>query len=57
MFIREVGVHSDIFVELSLFIYSHYFVTLFFPRTIAAWNGLSTEVVFSETVDGFKSKI
>ena len=29
----------------------------FFPRTIAIWNGLTTEVVSAETVDGFKSKI
>ena len=29
----------------------------FFPRTIATWNGLITEAVSAETVDGFKSKI
>ena len=29
----------------------------FFPRTIATWNGLTTEAVSAETVDGFKSKI
>ena len=29
----------------------------FFPRTIATWNGLTTEAVSVETVDGFKSKI
>ena len=29
----------------------------FFPRTIAIWNGLTTEAVSAETVDGFKSKI
>ena len=29
----------------------------FFPRTIATWNGLTTEAVSGETVDGFKSKI
>ena len=29
----------------------------FFPRTIATWNGLTTEAVSAEAVDGFKSKI
>ena len=29
----------------------------FFPRTIATWNGLTTEAVSAETVDGFKAKI
>ena len=29
----------------------------FFPRTIAAWNGLTTKAVSRETVDGFKSKL
>ena len=29
----------------------------FFPRTIVAWNGLTTEAVSLETVDGFKAKI
>ena len=29
----------------------------FFPRTMATWNGLTTEAVSAETVDGFKSKI
>ena len=29
----------------------------FFPRTIATWNGLTTEAVSVETADGFKSKI
>ena len=29
----------------------------FFPRTIATWNGLTTEDVSAETVDGFKFKI
>ena len=28
----------------------------FFPRTIATWNGLTTEAVSAETVDGFKAK-
>ena len=28
----------------------------FFPRTVATWNGLATEAVSVETVDGFKSK-
>ena len=28
----------------------------FFPRTIATWNGLTTETVSAETVDRFKSK-
>ena len=28
-----------------------------FPRTIATWNGLTSEAVPAETVDGFKSKI
>ena len=37
--------------------YTDSFKNSFFPRTIATWNGLSTEAVFSETVDGFKSKI
>ena len=29
----------------------------FLPRTIATWNGLTTEAVSAETVDGFKAKI
>ena len=29
----------------------------FFPRTIAAWNGLTTKAVSRETVDGLKSKL
>ena len=29
----------------------------FFPRTIATWNGLTTEAVSAETFDGFKAKI
>ena len=29
----------------------------FFPRSIAAWNGLTTEAVSAETVEEFKSKI
>ena len=29
----------------------------FSPRTIATWNGLTTEAVSAETVDGFKAKI
>ena len=29
----------------------------FYPRTIATWNGLTTEAVSAETVDWFKSKI
>ena len=29
----------------------------FFPRTVATWNGLTTETVFAETVDVFKAKI
>ena len=30
---------------------------VFFPRTIATWNGLTTESASAERVDGFKSKI
>ena len=33
------------------------FKNSFFPKTIVAWNGLTTEAVSSETVDGFKAKI
>lgn len=29
----------------------------FFPRTVAIWNGLTTEAVSAGTVDGFKAKI
>ena len=29
----------------------------FFSKTIATWNGFTTEAVSAETVDGFKSKI
>ena len=37
--------------------YTDGFKNSFFPRTIVAWNGLTTEAVSSETVDGFKAKI
>ena len=37
--------------------YTNWLKLSFFPRTIAAWNGLATEAVTAETVDGFKSKI
>ena len=33
------------------------FKNSFFPRTIVARNGLTTEAVSLETVDGFKAKI
>ena len=29
----------------------------FFPRTIATWNGLTTESVSEETIDGFKGRV
>ena len=37
--------------------YTDGFKGSFFPRTIAAWNGLTTEAVSAETVEGFKAQI
>ena len=39
------------------FQYTDVFKNSFFPRIIVAWNGLTTEAVSSETVNGFKAKI
>ena len=44
-------------LSVSLNAYMDGLKFFFFPRVIATWNGLTTEAVSAETIDGFKSKI